>query len=107
MGSDGEGERSCASVRWLNRGTHGRSGSSLHSPGQETLETRLFDLEKLPHEEIDFSSVRVVLGKYAEDVRRGRYSFHHGVIEKEAGVAASSPRFKLAQYTGLPTEHKL
>mmetsp|Transcript_4911 Transcript_4911/g.17221 ORF Transcript_4911/g.17221 Transcript_4911/m.17221 type:complete len:298 (+) Transcript_4911:60-953(+) len=84
-----------------------RSGSSLHSPGQETLETRLFDLEKLPHEEIAFSSVRVVLGKYAEDVRRGRYSFHHGVIEKEAGVAASSPRFKLAQYTGLPTEHKL
>ena len=47
------------------------------------------------------------MGKYAEDVRRGRYSFHHGVIEKEAGVAASSPRFKLAQYTGLPTEHKL
>ena len=28
--SDGEGERSCASVRWLNRGTHGRREGDRH-----------------------------------------------------------------------------
>jgi len=80
---------------------------SLHSPGEETLETQLFDLDSIPFEKLAFSSVKIVLQSYLEDIKRDRYSFHHGTIVKQPGVAADSPQFSLTNYMCLPTEHKL
>ncbi len=80
------------------------------SPGDETLETRLFDVDALPFDEIAFSSMKIILQDfYLEDLKRGRYSFHHGTIDKHAGVVGHSARanFTLRDYTRLATDHSV
>ena len=79
----------------------------LHSAGQETLETRLFALDEVPYDEIAFSSVKIILDLFSRDLREGQWSFHHGTIVKEMGVAANSPQFSLTNYMRLKSDHKL
>lgn len=47
-----------------------------HSPGPESLETRLAEEPEIPWAEIAFPSVRFTLERYLEDRRHGRFGFH-------------------------------
>ena len=49
-------------------------------PGIETIETRLFNEEDIPWEEISFPSVSQTLEYYFEDRRNGSFQFHEGKI---------------------------
>jgi ADP-ribose pyrophosphatase YjhB (NUDIX family) len=51
------------------------------SAGAESLETRLFDEEEIPWNEIAFITVRRTLHHYFDDRRRGEFQFHIGTIE--------------------------
>ena len=78
-----------------------------HSPGTESLETKLFDVDDIPFNQIAFSSVKIVLDCYLQDLKKGSYSYHHGTILKQPEVSADSPDFVLSNYTCLSTDHKL
>ena len=51
------------------------------SAGAETLETRLFDEDQIPWEQIAFVTVRRTLKHYFNDRRNGEFHFHIGTIE--------------------------
>ena len=51
------------------------------SAGAESLETRLFEENEIPWEEIAFITVRRTLRHYFDDRRRGEFQFHIGTIE--------------------------
>lgn len=51
------------------------------SAGAESLETRLFDEDEIPWNEIAFITVRRTLRHYFDDRRRGEFEFHIGTIE--------------------------
>ena len=51
------------------------------SPGEETLELRLFTETEVPWNEIAFATVRNTLKHYFEDRRKGNFPFHMGTIE--------------------------
>ncbi len=44
--------------------------------GEETLEADLFDLHRIPWDEISFPTVRRTLEHFVEDVRRNEFSLH-------------------------------
>jgi ADP-ribose pyrophosphatase YjhB (NUDIX family) len=50
-------------------------------PGAETLETRLFEEQDIPWNEIAFATVRRTLNQYFSDRRGGGHRFHIGTIE--------------------------
>lgn len=63
-----------------------------HSPGEESLETQLFDPETdLPFSEIAFSSITVALQLYREDIRAKCSRMHYGVINKRPGSHPADP----------------
>ena len=48
--------------------------------GHETLETRLFDKDEIPWDDLAFSVVREVLVRYCDDFSNGVFPFYTGVI---------------------------
>ena len=75
-----------------------------HSPGEESLETELFDLDSIPFDQIAFSSMKIVLQRYLEDVEKGTWGFHLGTIVKQPGVSADNSHFTLSNYMNLNTD---
>lgn len=53
------------------------------SPGEESLEVKLFKAAEIPWDEIAFSSVRFCLNKYFEDPQMSSGSPHIGVYTKK------------------------
>jgi ADP-ribose pyrophosphatase YjhB (NUDIX family) len=51
------------------------------SAGAETLETKLFDEDQIPWDQIAFVTVRRTLKHYFDDRRAGEFRFHMGTIE--------------------------
>ena len=51
------------------------------SAGAETLETKLFDEDNIPWDQIAFVTVRRTLKHYFNDRRAGEFQFHIGTIE--------------------------
>jgi ADP-ribose pyrophosphatase YjhB (NUDIX family) len=51
------------------------------SAGAETLETKLFDEDEIPWDEIAFVTVRRTLKHYFDDRRAGQFRFHIGTID--------------------------
>jgi ADP-ribose pyrophosphatase YjhB (NUDIX family) len=51
------------------------------SAGAETLETKLFEEEEIPWDQIAFVTVRRTLKHYFNDRRAGEFRFHIGTIE--------------------------
>ena len=51
------------------------------SAGAETLETKLFEEEQIPWDQIAFVTVRRTLRHYFDDRRAGEFHFHIGTIE--------------------------
>jgi ADP-ribose pyrophosphatase YjhB (NUDIX family) len=51
------------------------------SAGAETLETRLFEEDQIPWDQIAFVTVRRTLKHYFSDRRSGEFRFHMGTIE--------------------------
>jgi ADP-ribose pyrophosphatase YjhB (NUDIX family) len=51
------------------------------SAGAESLETRLFNEDEIPWDEIAFITVRRTLHHYFDDRRRGEFQFHIGTVE--------------------------
>lgn len=54
------------------------------SAGAETLETKLFEEEQIPWDQIAFVTVRRTLKHYFNDRRAGQFHFHMGTIEPMA-----------------------
>ncbi|XP_069151025.1 nudix hydrolase 23, chloroplastic isoform X5 [Solanum lycopersicum] len=52
------------------------------SPGPESSECQLFELDDIPFDSLAFSSMLVSLNLYIEDIKVGRPKFHYGVINK-------------------------
>ncbi|KAK9806792.1 hypothetical protein WJX72_002881 [[Myrmecia] bisecta] len=74
-------------------------------PGEESLETLLFRPEEIPFEQIAFSSIAVALRHYVEDLQRGKFHIHHGVIDKRPGSGPNDPNsFVLRNHISIPTE---
>lgn len=51
------------------------------APGEETLETQLFDEAQVPWDQIAFATVRNTLTHYFADRARQHFGFHMGTIE--------------------------
>lgn len=51
------------------------------SPGEETLEARLFAEDEIPWDDLAFRSVACALRQYFEDRRNGTYSLHSVTLE--------------------------
>ncbi len=54
------------------------------SPGNESLETSLFEENQVPWDKIAFATVRNTLTHYYADRQAGEYRFHLGTIEQSA-----------------------
>ncbi|XP_070052866.1 nudix hydrolase 23, chloroplastic isoform X1 [Nicotiana tomentosiformis] len=52
------------------------------SPGPESSECRLYELDDIPFDSLAFSSMLVTLKLYIEDIKVGRPKFHYGIINK-------------------------
>jgi ADP-ribose pyrophosphatase YjhB (NUDIX family) len=61
------------------------------SAGAETLETKLFDEEQIPWDQIAFVTVRRTLKHYFNDRRAGEFRFHIGTIEPMPNPPAAAP----------------
>ncbi|XP_049365236.1 nudix hydrolase 23, chloroplastic isoform X4 [Solanum verrucosum] len=59
------------------------------SPGPESSECQLFELDDIPYDSLAFSSMLVTLNLYIEDIKVGRPKFHYGVINKRPGTSPS------------------
>ncbi|GAV63964.1 NUDIX domain-containing protein, partial [Cephalotus follicularis] len=59
------------------------------SPGPESSECRLFELDDIPFDSLAFSSMLVTLNLYIEDVKTGKLKFHYGTINKRPGTSPS------------------
>ncbi|XP_055801468.1 nudix hydrolase 23, chloroplastic isoform X1 [Solanum dulcamara] len=59
------------------------------SPGPESSECQLFELDDIPFDSLAFSSMLVTLNLYIEDIKVGRPKFHYGVINKRPGTSPS------------------
>lgn len=62
------------------------------SPGPESKDCRLFDLDDIPFDSLAFSSILVALKLYIEDLKSGKVKFHYGVINKRPGTSPSEIR---------------
>lgn len=60
----------------------GRIVADRHAAGLETLETRLFDAEQLPWDELAFASVRLALEAFITDRARGGFAVHALSVER-------------------------
>ncbi|KAH0689177.1 hypothetical protein KY289_016535 [Solanum tuberosum] len=56
------------------------------SPGPESSECQLFELDDIPYDSLAFSSMLVTLNLYIEDIKVGRPKFHYGVINKRGST---------------------
>lgn len=73
------------------------------SPGPESLETALFLPDDIPFQEIAFSSISIALRYYVDDMQKGRFHVHHGVIDKIPGSQPNDPKsFVLRDHFSLP-----
>lgn len=59
------------------------------SPGPESSECQLFELDDIPFDSLAFSSMLVTLNLYIEDIKVGRPKFHYGLINKRPGTSPS------------------
>ncbi|XP_070052873.1 nudix hydrolase 23, chloroplastic isoform X4 [Nicotiana tomentosiformis] len=59
------------------------------SPGPESSECRLYELDDIPFDSLAFSSMLVTLKLYIEDIKVGRPKFHYGIINKRPGTSPS------------------
>ncbi|KMT15304.1 hypothetical protein BVRB_3g060130 [Beta vulgaris subsp. vulgaris] len=59
------------------------------SPGPESIECRLFELDEIPFDSLAFSSMLVTLKLYIEDMKDGKPKFHYGTINKRPGTSPS------------------
>lgn len=50
------------------------------SPGIETIENKLFDIDDIPWDELAFRTVRLTLEHYVDDLARGEFGLHHASI---------------------------
>ena len=58
--------------------------------------------------QLAFSSISTALHLYVEDLRRGEFSVHHGVIDKVAGSDPNDPdSFQLRDTISLRTGKKV
>ncbi|XVF75912.1 hypothetical protein PTKIN_Ptkin13bG0224900 [Pterospermum kingtungense] len=62
------------------------------SPGPESSECCLFELDDIPFDSLAFSSIFVTLNLYIEDVKSGKLKFHYGTINKRLGTGPSDIR---------------
>jgi len=60
--------------------------SPEYSAGTESLEVKFVTLDEIPWDALAFPSVRIALELYTQDVIKGRYRVHHGVIVREPGT---------------------
>ncbi|KAL3155402.1 hypothetical protein ABBQ38_010959 [Trebouxia sp. C0009 RCD-2024] len=75
------------------------------SPGEETLQTVLFHPNEIPFDQIAFSSISLALQHYVEDMKRGQYRVHHGVVSKQPGSGPNEiGRFELQDHFAVKTE---
>ncbi|KAK8363577.1 hypothetical protein V6Z12_A03G171500 [Gossypium hirsutum] len=56
------------------------------SPGLESSECCLFELNDIPFDSLAFSSIFFTLNLYIEDVKSGKVKFHYGTINKRLSV---------------------
>jgi len=78
----------------------------VYGTGPESLEVKLFPFDDIPYAEIAFSSITIAIEKYVEDRRIGRYSVHHGIIDKKPGSSPNDPTgYELKGYFATPTVH--
>ncbi|CAN6481496.1 unnamed protein product [Victoria cruziana] len=61
---------------------HAKLKKPQFSPGPESLECALFDLNDIPYDSLAFSSVYVTLKMYADDIKNGKLKFHYCTINK-------------------------
>lgn len=54
------------------------------SPGQESLEVRLFSESEIPWDELAFRPIRLSLEHYFSERRMGAFSFHIGELDRPA-----------------------
>ncbi|KAJ8566123.1 hypothetical protein K7X08_030600 [Anisodus acutangulus] len=59
------------------------------SPGPESSECQLFELDDIPFDSLAFSSMLVTLKLYIEDIKVGRPKFHYGIINKRPETSPS------------------
>ncbi|GLT88314.1 hypothetical protein SLE2022_063460 [Rubroshorea leprosula] len=62
------------------------------SPGPESSECRLFELDDIPFDSLAFSSILVTLKLYIEDLESGKIKYHYGIIHKRPGTSPSEIR---------------
>ncbi|KAL0051530.1 hypothetical protein WJX82_009389 [Trebouxia sp. C0006] len=75
------------------------------SPGEETLQTELFQPKDIPFDQIAFSSISLALQYYVEDMQSGQYRLHHGVVSKQPGSGPNEAgRFQLQDHFAVRTE---
>jgi ADP-ribose pyrophosphatase YjhB (NUDIX family) len=63
----------------------GRLRNLEFSPGEESLEVKLFREEEIPWNELAFAVVHETLQHYFADRRRGLFQLHHGEITRPRG----------------------
>ena len=71
--------------------------SAEHAAGPESLEVKLVTPEEIPWDDLAFAAVRIALDLYLEDLRKGRYRAHHGVLARPA----KGERFALRDHLAL------
>ncbi|PRW58187.1 nudix hydrolase chloroplastic-like [Chlorella sorokiniana] len=70
----------------------------------ESLEAALFRPEDIPWDSLAFSSVSIALKHYVQDLERGSFSVHQGVIQKQPGSGPNEPgSFQLVDHVQLDT----
>ncbi|XP_002988185.2 nudix hydrolase 23, chloroplastic [Selaginella moellendorffii] len=70
-----------------------------YSPGPESLECALIEMDEIPFDKIAFSTISVALKLYIQDYKAGRFRVHSGVIDKRPGASPSDPQgFVLRDY---------
>ncbi|KAA6416757.1 MAG: nudix hydrolase chloroplastic-like [Trebouxia sp. A1-2] len=97
------------------------------SPGEETVQTELFQPKDIPFDQassaktsqnkfrsvvsyfacttIAFSSISLALQYYVEDMQLGQYRIHHGVVSKQPGSGPNEAgRFQLQDHFAVKTE---
>ena len=55
------------------------------SPGAESLEVALYSEQDIPWDQVAFPAIERTLTYYFDDVKRGTFSVHTGVIDRRPG----------------------
>ena len=67
------------------------------SAGPESLEVKLVSHDEIPWKELAFPVVRFALELHREDLERGRYRMHNGIVTRDA-----AGKFTLLEHLALP-----